>query len=96
MTRQEHLLVIAAEECAEVAHRIAKILRFGINDVEPGQELTNKEQLSLELDHIMAMARMLSDESLIFRHHDETAVRGKIVAVEKWLLHAKQQGTLTV
>ena len=31
MTREEHLLTIVAEECAEVAQRATKALRFGSN-----------------------------------------------------------------
>lgn len=94
MNRQEHLLVILAEECAEVAHRTAKVLRFDLNDVEPGQPLMNAEQLSRELAHVIAMAQMLVDSGAILPPslHD---IRAKKVAVEKWLLHSVVQGTLT-
>jgi len=30
VNRQEHLLVIAAKECAEIQHAIAKAMRFGL------------------------------------------------------------------
>ena len=34
MTREEHLLVVAMEECDEVSQRIAKALRFGLEQVQ--------------------------------------------------------------
>jgi len=95
MTRREHLLVILAEECAEVSHRVAKVLRFGLDDVAPGQTLMNAEQLSLELAHVIAMVQMLSADGAIIspRHAD---VMAKKQAVQEWLLHSAKQGTLTV
>ena len=38
MTREEHLLTIVAEECAEVAQRATKALRFGLTDPKGTQE----------------------------------------------------------
>ncbi len=35
MNRRDHLLDILAEECAEVAIRVSKALRFGLDEV-PG------------------------------------------------------------
>ena len=94
MTRLEHLLVILAEECAEVAHRTAKVLRFGLDDVEPGKDLMNAEQLSVEVAHVIAMAQMLVDEGAILPPRLADILNKKI-AVEKWLLHSVTQGALT-
>lgn len=96
MTRQEHLLTILAEECNEVAHRVAKALRFGLHDVPPGETLTNEELINLELAHITAAAGLLMGEGVNVGRFDGEAVMKKRAAVEKWLLHAENQGTLTV
>ena len=45
MTREEHLLTIVAEECNEVAQRATKALRFSLEEIEPGQEFSNRERL---------------------------------------------------
>jgi hypothetical protein len=39
MTRDEHLMTIAMEECAEVAQRVSKAVRFGMEEIQPGQPL---------------------------------------------------------
>lgn len=94
MNRREHLLVVLAEECAEVAHRTAKVLRFGLDDVEPGKDLMNAEQLCVELAHVFAMIQMLVDEGAIMPPR-AADVHAKKAAVEQWLRHAAKQGTLT-
>lgn len=35
MNRQEHLLVIAMEECSELAMELSKVARFGFDDFNP-------------------------------------------------------------
>lgn len=48
MTRDEHLLTIAVEECAEVAQLLSKALRSGVDEVQPGQALTNRQRIRAE------------------------------------------------
>lgn len=52
MNTTEHLLAIAAEECAEIAleasslaQRLTKALRFGLNETQPGQERSNLRRI---------------------------------------------------
>ena len=59
MTRTEHLLTILAEECAEVAQRVSKALRFGVDEVQPGQGKTNGERVRDELGDLLAVYAML-------------------------------------
>lgn len=49
MTEIEYLLVCLAEEAAEVQHRVMKALRFGIDEVQEGQSLTNLERIAEEV-----------------------------------------------
>jgi hypothetical protein len=60
VTRTEHLLTILAEECAEVAHRVSKAIRFGLEEVQPGQTLTNAERVREEVYDLTAAYRMLA------------------------------------
>lgn len=59
MTRREHLLTIAMEECNEVAQRLSKALRFGENEIQPGQEFPNDYRVLIEYNDLIAVLRML-------------------------------------
>lgn len=95
MTRNEHLLVILAEECGETAQRATKALRFGINEVQPGQDQDNSERLIYEFNDIVAMMEMLQEEGIVDRIIDLEYIEKKKAKVEKYLLLSKEQGTLT-
>ena len=52
---ERELLVILTEECAEVQQRATKMLRFGVEEIQPGQELSNKDRLSDEIGDLFAL-----------------------------------------
>ncbi len=64
MTRDEHLMVIAMEECSEVAQRLSKALRFGMEEVQPVETggdgtINNRDRIWYEWCHLVAMMRMI-------------------------------------
>jgi len=65
MKRAEHLLIILAEECAEVAQRASKALRFGLEEIEPGQSLDKAERLLEELVDLGAVVQMLEEDGYL-------------------------------
>lgn len=75
MTKEDHLLLCLSEECVEASKVIHKILRFGLTDINPKFNLTNLEELRLELNDILALIdnlqwigtlpRNIRDEELI-------------------------------
>lgn len=94
MTREEILLVILAEECNEVAQRVAKILRFGLDDPngsEPNQPYTNKDRLILEINDLLAVIEMIFGEQDII---SQMLKEDKKKKVEKYLKLSKDLGTL--
>lgn len=93
MTRTEHLLTILAEECAEVAQRASKALRFGLLEVQPGQEQTNTQRLEGEMCDLIAVWNLLRDMGLVKPIEYFTFV-GKAAKVEKFLAYSKKCGTL--
>lgn len=100
MNRLEHLLCILAEECAEVAQNASKAQRFGLDDCEPGQQLTNEERIWNELNDLHAVAEMLLKEREFANNGQSRGLdKGKIEAkkqrVEKYLLYSEARGTLT-
>jgi hypothetical protein len=94
MNRKEHLLSILAEECAEVAQQCSKALRFGLGNVEPGQELTNGQRIACELNDLFAAVDMLIDAQALSYLPDLAAIDAKKAKVEKFLLYSIECGTL--
>lgn len=94
MTKEEHLLIILAEECNEVAQRVAKALRFKLNDpegMEPNQPYTNKDRLILEINDLLAVIEMVfEDEDIV----SSTLKEYKKSKVKKYLELSKKLGTL--
>ena len=96
MNRQEHLLTIFAEECAETAQRVSKALRFSLSEVQPGQELTNQERIEQEFHDLIAMAEMLNDSGIDITWPAPETVKAKKAKVEKFLLLSAANGTLSL
>lgn len=97
MNRQEHLLTILGEEGVEVAQRCSKALRFGLGEVQPGQELNNAARIRGEYIDLLAVMRMLVEEGAIAPVTDDDlpAMEEKRQKVEKFLEYSRQCGTLT-
>ena len=93
MNRTEHLLTIFAEECLESAHRATKALRFGLEEVETGQLLTNRERMYQEFMEAITVLEMIPPEE--FFTLDVYAMRAKRAKVEKYLAYSKELGTCT-
>ncbi len=90
MTREEHLLVILSEECAEVAREVSKALRFGMSETMLGQPLTNKERISAELQDLWAAVEMLNLQTV-----DREAIERKKEKVNKFMRYAEEEcGTI--
>ena len=109
MNRLEHILTITAEECNEVAQRITKSLRFGLLNIEEGQEDTNLARILEEYTDLVTMLEMLetelknsNDENLksqtlnLREIHRKNYIKkqGKMNRVEEYLKISKREGTL--
>jgi hypothetical protein len=90
MNRTEHLLFKLAEECAEVTQEASKAAIFGMDEVMPGQPLTNRDRVIKELNDLYAITEMLGI-CIVDRQHIE-AKKGK---VEHYMEYAEKEcGTL--
>jgi len=95
MTRQEQLLVILMEECAEVSQRASKALRFGLTDPagkEPDQPYTNKDRLLMEINDLYAVIDMIFDKEGPYL--SPMLIQDKKEKVEKYLKLSKKLGLL--
>jgi NTP pyrophosphatase (non-canonical NTP hydrolase) len=61
--RQEEIMLICQEECAEVAQAISKVFRFGVDGEHLGA--TNRERLEEEIGDLLCMIEMLTEEEII-------------------------------
>ena len=92
MNRKEHLLTIVGEECTEVHQRCSKALRFGLNEVQPNQELANHERILQEFNDLIGAMDLLFEcefEELISKEE----VQAKKEKIEKYLDYSKECGT---
>jgi len=98
MDRREHLLTCLAEECTEVGQRVAKALRFGLDEVQAGQTLTNRQRIAEEYRDLVAVANILVEEGILAVH--EMAVRQKDVEakrakIERFMEISRREGVLS-
>ncbi len=61
MNMHEHHLLMLMEECAEVAHRASKQMRFGEDEIQPGQPHKNRDRLRAEILDVFACVEFLID-----------------------------------
>lgn len=59
LSLEDHHLLLLMEECAEVAHAASKQLRFGADEVKPGQPFRNQTRLRMEILDLLACVRFL-------------------------------------
>lgn len=100
MNRKEHLLTIAAEECNEVAQRISKALRFSLEEVQPGQDLSNAWRILQEFTDLYAVMLILHEEGYLPQCSSGHPLVNmawayeKKMKIEKFLKHSESNGTL--
>jgi NTP pyrophosphatase (non-canonical NTP hydrolase) len=75
-------LIIMQEECGEVVQSIAKIFRFGMNDVY--QEISNKERLEKEVGDLLCMVDILIERGVISDSVVNEARHSKREKLESW------------
>ena len=94
MTREEHLLVILSEECAEVTQEVSKALRFGLDEKKPSQNNTNRERIASEFNDLYAVVVMLINEGTLKESDllNLDAIDAKQRKVEKYLNYSKDVG----
>jgi hypothetical protein len=96
VTRREHLLTLLAEECAEVAQRASKALRFGVDEIQPGQGDSNAIRIMDELEDIRVIVELLREEGVLpVGAIDYERFERKRAKVEKYIAYAKEKcGTI--
>ena len=98
MTRNEYLLTIVSEECAEIQQAVSKVLRFGTNGYHPDNPVvSNGEWLLVEYYQLEEMIEMLFEAEIVepFSLSDIIRVReNKREKVLKYMEVSKHLGCL--
>ena len=101
MSESELIFVQFMEECAEVAQRISKGLRFGFDEIQDGQPFNNTQRLMGEFADLIGVYETLRDTGAL-PGIDRAAVQAKKEKVayfaaysaklkaEKWLKEAEK------
>ena len=83
-TKENEVLDILQEECAEVIQAVSKIRRFGADNVKPGKPKTNREHLEEELGDMLAMIDIMMELGIVSYGNLEIAKKAKIVKLKQW------------
>jgi hypothetical protein len=92
--RQEEIMLIAQEECAEVIQAISKCFRFGLNDVYEGK--TNLQRLEEELGDLKCMIDLMEESRIISGTNILCATLSKRERLRKWSNVFNQEKEFTV
>lgn len=76
MNKQEQILMITAEESAEVIQEISKIFRFGI-DATHKSGVKHRAKLEEEVGDLLCMIDLLIEAGIIDNNNVEIAMRNK-------------------
>jgi len=82
--KENEIMDILQEECAEVIQAVSKVRRFGINNYKPGKPLTNREHLEEELGDLLAMVDIMLEQDIVAWGNLEVAKKAKIEKLRKW------------
>lgn len=83
--REREILTILIEEAAEVQQRATKSLRFGVVEIQPGQQLTNAQRLGLEIGDFMEIVELAAGLGLVDREAITIGRVGKKRQLAKFL-----------
>jgi len=94
MTFEQYLLTILAEECAEVAQRASKAARFGLTEMQDGQEFSNWQRLCFELDDLLGTVRYIELHSHVTFQPSAKAMAKKRHRIDIYANYSRELGKL--
>lgn len=82
---ERELLTILIEEASEIQQRATKALRFGLDEVQPGQSLNNAQRLDYEIGDFLAVLRRLQAIDISNTFAIEEAAKAKELKLKKYM-----------
>lgn len=93
LTIDEYYLQYLAEECVEVAQRVSKAIRFGITEIQPGQDMNNAIRLTAEMADVFGVWEVLVERGLVPKVTGAQIDR-KLERMAKYLKFSQDLGTV--
>lgn len=96
MNKDKFLLLKVMEECAEVSQRASKLIQFGWDEVEAGQELNNRQRFQNEVTDLICVLQMLNSSIVtpVKLHTTLEQFSDKVEKVAKYYKYSKDLGEL--
>lgn len=82
--KNQEILNILQEECAEVIQAVSKCNRFGLDNYKPGKPKTNRQHLAEELGDLQAMIKLVQDAYIVSENDVNAASNAKIEKLKVW------------
>jgi len=80
----KYTLYTTAEECSEVSQALMKVLRFGINQANPDNGVTNRQDLEEEIGQLQYCLDKTIQELDLNERLIDKSYRNKKETWEKW------------
>lgn len=93
MTKEEHLLVCLAEECAEIQKEVSKALRFGLENSHPKYPGTPRERIEYEMNDLLGVIEFLAENGLHFAQYPNR-IEAKKLKLQKYIQYAEEKETI--
>lgn len=78
-----YLLICLAEECAEVTQLASKCIRFGTENIAPGQTVVNRNRLAGELNDLLGVLEALEQEGVKLDVPNKEAIAAKVDKIRR-------------
>lgn len=94
MSRVDYLLSHLAQECCEIAIRCTKAQMFGLDEIQPGQEFTNRDRIMHELCDLLAMCETMRDEGVLSDIQPAERIQAKKAKAAHFADYSRELGRL--
>jgi NTP pyrophosphatase (non-canonical NTP hydrolase) len=88
---EREILTTLIEEAAEVIQRATKLMRFGRDEIQPGQPLTNAERLACEIGDFAGMVTFAINAGLVQEWVINENIAIKAERFEKYRQHREPE-----
>ena len=96
LSKIDYLLSCISEECGEIIQVIGKSQRFGLNDINPSKQLSNKILLKLEIHDLITAYKMLLEELNENFEIEDVLIQDKIKRIKKYMKYSEEVKRLEV